>query len=71
MKPYSGSALEEPSELKKVLERLDPDQLLDPHGISLAVYHGDGDLTRDEKILLYMREVLNEIHYLNQLEMTR
>ena len=38
---------------------------------SAHVYRGDGDLSRKEKILLYMREVLNEIRYLNQLEMTR
>ena len=67
--PTVGAVLEssrdEPA-LAAVLGRLEPDRVVDSDAITLAVAAGEGELSREEKLLLYMREVLGEIQYFNE-----
>ncbi len=67
--PTVGAVLEssrdEPA-LAAVLGRLEPDRVVDSDAITLAVAGGEGELSREEKLLLYMREVLGEIQYFNE-----
>ena len=49
-----------------VLGRLEPDRVVDSDAITLAVAGGKGELSREEKLLLYMREALGEIQYFNE-----
>ena len=59
------SARDEPG-LTTVLERLEPHCVVDSDAITVAIHKGEGELTREEKLLLYMREALDELQYLNQ-----
>jgi spore maturation protein CgeB len=52
-------AREEPG-LAAILQRLAPDQLLDERALSLAVERGEGPLSREERIVLMMRELRGE-----------
>jgi len=64
--PTAGSvAARANDELATVLRRLEPDRVLDARAISEAVGQGEGVLTRDEKLLLLVRESLSEIKVLN------
>ncbi len=63
------SAQDEP-ELAAVLGRLEPDRVINSEAITLAVVKGEGELSREEKLLLYMREVLDEIQHYNQIGQT-
>jgi spore maturation protein CgeB len=47
--------------LRRVLERLDPDRVLDASAFTEAVQHGEGPLTEEEQLLLFMREALGEV----------
>jgi spore maturation protein CgeB len=53
------------AELALVLRRLEPDRVLDGEALAEAVARGEGELTRDEKLLLLVRESLGEIRILN------
>jgi spore maturation protein CgeB len=62
--PTVGSVLavaENEPGLRRVLERIDANRVVDSDAISLAVASGDGPLTRDEKLLLFMREARGEV----------
>ncbi len=63
------STRDEP-ELAAVLGRLEPDRVVDSEAITLAVAKGQGELSREEKLLLYMREVLGEVRYINEVGQT-
>jgi spore maturation protein CgeB len=63
------SARDEPG-LTAVLGRLEKDRVVDAEAITLAVEQGEGELSRDEKLLLYMREVLGELQFLNDIGQT-
>jgi spore maturation protein CgeB len=54
------AAVEEPG-LAEVLMRLDPEREMDSAAITEAINSGEGPLTEEEKILLFMRETLQEI----------
>jgi spore maturation protein CgeB len=58
---------EEPG-LCRVLSRLDAARELDADSITEAVARGDGPLSREEKILLFMRETLGELTAASQVE---
>ena len=60
-----AAADDEPG-LRRVLERVDANRAVDSDAISLAVSSGDGPLTRDEKLLLFMREARDEVAVLNE-----
>lgn len=62
-----AAADDEPG-LQRVLERVDANRTVDSDAISLAVSSGDGPLTRDEKLLLFMREARREVTVLNEAE---
>jgi spore maturation protein CgeB len=66
--PTAGSiaeaAFEEPG-LAQVLLRLDPEREMDGSAISEAIDCGEGPLTEEEKVLLFMRETLQEISSAN------
>ena len=67
--PTVGSVLEATADepgLHSVLARVNPEHLLDSDAISLAVGAGEGPLTRDEKLLLFLREARGEIAVLNE-----
>ena len=64
-----ASARDEP-ELSAVLGRLEPQQVVDGDAITLAVMRGSGELSKAEKLLLYMREVQGEVRYMNELGQT-
>jgi len=49
----------------QILERLPAERALDSDALYLAVAAGHGELTREEKILLFMREAMTEIQILN------
>ncbi len=59
------AATDEPG-LRQIFERVDPKQALDCEAISQAVGAGDGPLTRDEKLLLFLREARSEVAMLNE-----
>lgn len=67
--PTAGSVLEAASSdepgLCEVLRRLDPQRPLDRDAISDAVGAGGGPLSRDEKLLLFMREARSEVAVLD------
>jgi spore maturation protein CgeB len=67
--PTVGAVLESAGDepgLTEVLRRLEADRIMDSDAITLAVGKGEGELSREEKLLLYMREALGELHYLNE-----
>lgn len=51
------SANDEPA-LAEVMARLDPDTPIDGDAITVAVFRGEGPLNRDEKLLLFTREIM-------------
>lgn len=57
------SARDEPG-LCEIMRRLEPERTLDREAITLAVGRGSGELTRDEKLLLYIRELLGDVRFL-------
>jgi spore maturation protein CgeB len=62
--PTVGSVLavaENEPGLRRVLQRIDVNRVVDSDAISLAVASGDGPLTREEKLLLFMREARGEV----------
>ena len=67
--PTGGAVLEsardEPG-LTEVLRRLESDRIMDSDAITLAIGKGEGELSQEEKLLLYMREALRELQYLNE-----
>jgi hypothetical protein len=64
-----ASAQNEPG-LAAVLSRLEKERVFDVEAIALALARGEGELSRDEKLLLYMREVLSEVRFLNDVGQT-
>jgi spore maturation protein CgeB len=48
-------------ELRRILGRLDPDLPLDAEALAAAVRAGTGPLSREEKLLLYLREARREV----------
>jgi len=63
------SARDEP-ELTEILARVDPGRVFDGDAITEAVGQGQGSLSREEKILLFMRESKSEVVFLNQIGQT-
>ena len=67
--PTVGSVLEAATDepgLRSVLARVNPEDALDSDAISRAVGSGEGPLTHDEKLLLFLREARGEIAVLNE-----
>jgi spore maturation protein CgeB len=52
--------------LAEVLARLEPGDELDGAGIARAVARGSGPLSREERLLVFMRECLGEVRYFNE-----
>ena len=59
------AAADEPA-LRSILARVDPQHPLDSDAISLAVGSGEGPLSRDEKLLLFLREARSEVTVQNE-----
>lgn len=57
-------AVEEPG-AAAVLERVPADHTLDGEALQHAVLRGQGELTREERLLLFLRESMSEIQLLN------
>lgn len=60
-----AQAREEPG-LASVLSRLDAHTEVDADAIQAAVSLGSGDLSREEKLLVFMKECLGEVQVLNE-----
>ncbi len=57
-------AKDEPG-LRAIAARIPGDRIMDNDAITLALRSGDGELTEDERILLFMQETLVELEFLS------
>ena len=68
-RPTVGAAIEslaseEPS-AAAILARVPADRTLDAEALLHVVLRGEGELTREERLLLFLRESMSEIQLLN------